>query len=89
MSARKAHDLAFISANGFIPVSTYDIGDLEVSFDVIFNTVPSMIFGKEVLYKLKGAPVIIELASKPYGADLKRDAQKVRNAKKQRKQNKK
>ncbi len=70
VSARKNCDLSWISSNGFSPVHTYEIGNCKKAFDVIFNTVPYMIFDGKVLSKLRGKPVIIELASKPYGAEF-------------------
>ncbi len=73
VSARKPSDLAFISANGMTAVKTADIGSIGKSFDIIFNTIPTMIFDKKTLLQLKGAPVIIELASKPYGEGFKKE----------------
>ena len=37
---------------------------------MIFNTVPAEIFDNNTLNSLKGAPVLFELASKPYGIDF-------------------
>ncbi len=39
-------------------------------FDVIFNTVPHLIFSKKVIDKIEGNPIYIEIASAPYGVDL-------------------
>jgi len=84
ISARKKEDLAWIEAHGMIPLKTYDLSSEKVEFDVIFNTVPHMVLGEQVLKNLKGYPLIIELASKPYGAGFKqkREYKKVRSAKK-------
>lgn len=71
VSARKPSDLAFITSNGMNAIKTAEIGELDESFDIIFNTVPTLVFDKEVLLHLGGTPVIIELASKPYGEGLK------------------
>jgi dipicolinate synthase subunit A len=71
MSARKKEDLAWIEAHGMIPLKTYGLSSENTKFDVIFNTVPHMVLREEVLKKLQGSPLIIELASKPYGADFK------------------
>lgn len=70
VSARKDTDLALIDAKGCVPVHTTEIKNSSVAFDIIFNTVPHMILDKSVLRSLKGKPVIIELASKPYGIDF-------------------
>ena len=70
VSARKDTDLALIDAKGCIPVHTTKIKNSSVAFDIIFNTVPHMIFDRSVLENLQGEPIIIELASKPYGIDF-------------------
>ena len=71
VSARKNEDLAMIDSLGMKPLNTCSIAECDIEFDVIFNTIPTLIFNKRVLTALKGAPTIIELASKPYGADFK------------------
>ena len=68
VSARKPYDFAWIKANGMNMLKTNELCDCNVKFDIIFNTVPFMIFDKNVLLHLKGSPKILELASKPYGA---------------------
>lgn len=39
-------------------------------YDIIFNTIPSMILDKERLNLLKKETIIIDLASKPGGVDF-------------------
>ena len=46
-----------------------EISQLESGYDVIFNTVPSLLFGREFLEKLDKGTLIIELASSPGGID--------------------
>ena len=87
VSARKPHDLAFICSNGMNAVKTEEIANIGKSFDVIFNTVPAMVFDEKALLGIVGKPVIIELASKPYGEGFNKDAKKgmlkrIRTAKK-------
>ena len=43
-----------------------DAGD----FDVIFNTVPALIFSRERLEKLEKSTLLIDLASRPGGVDF-------------------
>ena len=43
---------------------------VKTEFDVIFNTVPAIIFTANALCKLIGNPIYIEIASKPGGVDV-------------------
>ena len=72
VTARRPTDLAAIKALGMAAEKTGDIAKLPDQFDVVFNTVPFTVFDEKTLMALKGSPVIIELASKPYGAGFKR-----------------
>ena len=70
--ARKQLDLTWIEAYGYNKV---DIRDLEQSllnrYDIIFNTVPATILDRKKLEIIKNnKPLIIELASKPWGVDF-------------------
>lgn len=42
----------------------------ELDFDIIFNTIPAMIFNKSVLTKLSEKTLIIDVASQPGGIDF-------------------
>lgn len=80
VSARKRRDLIEIEQSGAYAVKTDRLGDCPIAFDVIFNTVPYPILNGAVLRSLRGKPLIVELASKPYGADFaapKKDTFKV------------
>ena len=72
-SARKAADLAWIRASGYTAVETGKL--LEVlygrKFDIIFNTVPRTVLGEEALKIIGKGTLIIDLASKPGGVDIK------------------
>ncbi len=68
--ARKYSDLAWISINGYTPRLIADLDECVGEFDIIFNTVPSLIFCKDKLQKLKPDCLLIDLASKPGGVDV-------------------
>jgi len=70
VSARTLADLAWIKANGYTAVQTSHIDSLIYSQDVIFNTVPTVIFDKKTLGRVSKDSLIIDLASKPGGVDL-------------------
>lgn len=68
--ARKIPDLARISEQGYNSL-TYDrLHEVISKFDVIFNTVPSLILTKELLELLDGNVLIIDLAARPGGTDF-------------------
>ncbi len=72
-SARKAADLAWIRAGGHIAVETCKLSKIlsEQKFDMIFNTVPYTVLGEEALRAIGKRTLIIDLASKPGGVDIK------------------
>jgi dipicolinate synthase subunit A len=70
ISARRKSDFAWISLNGYKSDYTGHFSDLE-NYTIIFNTVPSLIFNKELLEKVNHDTLIIDLASKPGGVDFK------------------
>lgn len=69
VSARKPSDFAHATAYGIPYISTDSLPFRDMHYDIIFNTVPSRVIGKDTLSGLVNT-VIIELASKPYGVDL-------------------
>lgn len=70
VSARKLNDLTWIRLNGYNPINTDDIA-LSGRYDLIFNTVPSMIFDGDTLAKVAKNALVIDLASAPGGVDFK------------------
>lgn len=70
VSARKRSDLAWIRAAGCIPVKTSEIGNLIADADIVFNTVPAMVIGKEEFRRARKETLFIDLASKPGGIDF-------------------
>lgn len=69
-TARKDTDFATMYINGIKKLEYENLSKEISKFDIIFNTVPSIILRKEELEKIKNDAVIIELASKPGGIDL-------------------
>lgn len=70
VSARNLNDLTWIRLNGHNPISTEDIA-ISGRYDLIFNTIPSMIFDCDTLSKIAGGALVIDLASAPGGVDFK------------------
>ena len=70
VSARKLNDLTWIRLNGYNPINTEDIS-ISGRYDLIFNTIPSMIFDEETLAKVAKNSLVIDLASAPGGVDFK------------------
>lgn len=56
-------------AGGGIPIRA--IGDLLPDVQVIFNTVPHPVIGREELRRVRNGALLMELASPPYGIDPK------------------
>lgn len=67
VSARKLSDLSYIEALGMRSMETQHLSG---QFDLIFNTVPSMIFDAHILAKIASKAVVIDLASYPGGVDF-------------------
>lgn len=70
VSARKYSDLAYIKSNSMTAVRTGDISAYLSDFDIIFNTVPVLIFTENRLRHLKKDALLIDLASAPGGIDF-------------------
>ena len=59
-----------IEGHGYEPLPLDNLKDHIHEFDIIFNTIPSLILDDEILTKVKKDALIIDLASKPGGVDL-------------------
>ncbi len=70
VEARRYSDLAWIKTYGYKGVHLNRLNEVIDRFDVIFNTVPSMVLHKELLLKIKKDCLVIDLASKPGGVDF-------------------
>lgn len=69
VSARKPKDLAWINILGYESILTSDICN-ENEYDIIFNTIPSIVFDAHTLAKSAQKAIVIDLASYPGGVDL-------------------
>ena len=69
--ARKNEDISWIKAYGYNPLHFRDLNEHLGEFDIIINTIPSLIFDKTRLDLLKNESVLIDLASSPGGVDRK------------------
>lgn len=69
VSARKRSDLEWININGAKAVNTFRLSE-EKPFDIIFNTVPYMIFDSRLLSHIGKNAIVIDLASAPGGVDF-------------------
>ncbi len=70
VAARKTSDLVWAKAQGYNIVHINDMFLDNKQFDVIFNTVPSMVFDANKLKIIDKESLIIDLASKPGGIDF-------------------
>lgn len=68
--ARKCSDLAWIKALGYKPVPMKSLSDAIGDCDVVFNTVPAVLFTESVLSRVRKDCLLVDLASKPGGVDF-------------------
>lgn len=69
VSARNTKDLAYIKAFGCKAINTKNLTSAK-GYDIIFNTIPSMIFDIELLMSTDKGTIIIDLASLPGGVNF-------------------
>lgn len=67
--ARKNVDLAWIKAYGYVPVRLNELEQTLYNYDIVINTIPSMVLDEKRLKYLKKECLIIDLASNPGGVD--------------------
>lgn len=67
--ARKPQDLAWIQAFGYTTIDLKNLNQNLDKFDVIMNTIPSVVLDESNLDKVKQDCLIIDLASNPGGVD--------------------
>lgn len=70
VSARRPEDIGWIEANGMNSLRTDGLEICQLDFDIIFNTVPHMVFDRKLLSRLSKETLIIDLASVPGGVDF-------------------
>lgn len=69
VSARKPSDLAYVKALGYNALNTEILRTVK-HFDIAFNTIPKLIFDRELLMNTDTNTLIIDLASLPGGVDF-------------------
>lgn len=69
VSARRESDFAYIKALGYRAVNTEGLKSVR-GYDIVFNTIPAMIFDKNLLSSTDRNTLIIDLASLPGGVDF-------------------
>ncbi len=69
VAARKFSDIARAESQGHHGVEIAHLDDVG-DFDVIFNTIPALIFDRGRLEKLEKSTLLIDLASRPGGVDF-------------------
>lgn len=69
VSARKQEDFAYIKALGYESRNTEQMTSVR-GYDLVFNTVPHMIFDRSLLMNTDRNTIIIDLASLPGGVDF-------------------
>ena len=70
VSARKRSDLAWIRAFGYHAAETGRLAEILTQVDVVFNTVPALVLNGDLLGRLPGDSLVIDLASEPGGVDF-------------------
>jgi len=71
VAARKYSDLAWAEIFGCKSISISRIEEHGEKYDIVYNTVPSVILGKSFFEKLNTDCLMIDLASRPGGIDFK------------------
>lgn len=69
VSARKPSDLAYVKALGYNALNTENLRTVK-RFDIVFNTIPRLIFDRELLMNTDTNTLIIDLATLPGGVDF-------------------
>ena len=70
IEARKYEDLAWIKSYGYDGIHLNRLGEVIGNYDVIFNTIPSVILNADLLSRIKEECLVVDLASKPGGVDF-------------------
>lgn len=70
VAARKPEDLAWIRAAGCHPLEIREICEEISRFELVFNTVPAMVIGREQLCRARKDALFIDLASQPGGINF-------------------
>ena len=68
--ARKSSDIAWIKAYNYNPLELEKLDQNIEDYEIIFNTVPSLILDRNLIKKIKKDSLIIDLASAPGGVNI-------------------
>lgn len=70
IAARKIKDRARAETKNIRAISFSEIKDYSHEFQIVINTVPDMVIGKNLLSTFSEECIFFEVASKPYGIDI-------------------
>ena len=70
VTARKYSDVAWAEIYGCKGIHISQVDEKLEEYDIVFNTVPAILLDEKRLFKLKKSCLVIDLASKPGGADF-------------------
>ena len=70
VAARSVESLAWIKASGYKPLQIQRRENLVGRYDVIINTIPTLLFDAHILEQIPANTLMIDLASKPGGIDF-------------------
>ncbi len=70
VAARKYADLSWAKVWGCVPQRSDQLKGWLCAYDLVVNTVPAPLLGREELADLKSGCLVIDLASKPGGVDF-------------------
>ena len=70
MAARRYESLAWAQASGYGAEQTGQLAGWLCGYDLVVNTVPTLVLGEAELADLKPDCLVLDLASKPGGVDL-------------------
>jgi len=76
VEARKVADIAWIKAYGYTAINLTELESHLNKFDIIFNTIPTLILDNNRLELVKKDCVIIDLASAPGGVEREKAKEK-------------
>lgn len=68
--ARKSSDIVKAQIKGYKGCLIKDFGNIASDFDIVVNTIPSVILNSDLLEKISCKCLIVDVASAPYGVDF-------------------
>lgn len=70
VTSRRSDHMAWITSEGYRSYPTAKLHEIAGEGDVFFNTIPSVVFTKELLSRMHPGALVIDLASMPGGTDF-------------------